>query len=118
MNTQIYEEAAHWLVEFRTGDNDPATRKRFDAWIRKSPEHLRAYLEITEIWQDAAFVGEEGDQLSRVQLLENARKSDANVVSLTAREISASQGLMAKRPRSSWPAIAASLRLHGQAAQP
>jgi transmembrane sensor len=84
MNNQIYEEAAYWLVEFRTGKNDPATRKRFDKWIRKSPEHLRAYLEITEIWQDAPFVGHRAD-LSVEDLVTDSRTGD-NVVSLGTKE--------------------------------
>jgi len=54
MNTQIYEEACSWFVDMRARDVDAAARQRFDAWIRKSPEHLRAYLEITELWQDAS----------------------------------------------------------------
>jgi len=55
-NSQIYEEASNWFVEMRVGDVDAAGRRRFDAWIRKSPEHLRAYLEVSEIWDDASLV--------------------------------------------------------------
>lgn len=55
-NRQIHEEASAWFVEMRAGDVDAAGRQRFDAWIRKSPEHLRAYLEISEIWDDAPLV--------------------------------------------------------------
>jgi transmembrane sensor len=80
MNTQIYEEACNWFVDLRAGDVDPAGRRRFDAWIRKSPEHLRAYLEITEIWQDASSVDSEGEG-SLAALLERAR-SESNVVAL------------------------------------
>ena len=56
LNSQIYEEASDWFVEMRAGDIDAAGRQRFDAWVRKSPEHLRAYLEISEIWDDAPLV--------------------------------------------------------------
>ena len=56
LNGQIYAEASDWFVEMRAGDVDAAGRQRFDAWIRKSPEHLRAYLEISEIWDDAPLV--------------------------------------------------------------
>ena len=55
-NRQIHEEASAWFVEMRAGDVDAAGLQRFDAWIRKSPEHLRAYLEISEIWDDAPLV--------------------------------------------------------------
>jgi len=57
-NSQIYEEASAWFVEMRAGDVDAAGRQRFDAWVRKSPEHLRAYLEISEIWDDVPLVDE------------------------------------------------------------
>ena len=55
-NGQIYEEASAWFVEMRAGDVDAGGRQRFDTWIRKSPEHLRAYLEISEVWDDASLL--------------------------------------------------------------
>jgi transmembrane sensor len=51
-NAQISEEAAEWFVEFRLGGIDTAGRREFDAWIRSSPEHLRAYLETAAIWNE------------------------------------------------------------------
>ena len=56
LNAQISEEAAEWFVEFRTGDLDAAGRQAFDAWVRSSPEHLRAYLEVAAIWNEAGSV--------------------------------------------------------------
>jgi transmembrane sensor len=52
MNTQIYEEACAWFVECRARDLDEACRRDFDGWLRKSPEHLGAYLEIAAIWNE------------------------------------------------------------------
>jgi transmembrane sensor len=54
MNTQIYEEASDWLVKHRTGELGEADRVAFDSWLRTSPAHVRAYLEMSEIWEDAA----------------------------------------------------------------
>src|ERR1700733_7540336 len=54
LNAQISEEAAEWLVEFRTGDMDAQARRAFDTWVRSSPEHLRAYLEIAAIWNEGS----------------------------------------------------------------
>jgi transmembrane sensor len=51
-NQQIFEEASEWLVELRTGEPDAAMRERLDAWFRASPEHIRAYLELSSIWED------------------------------------------------------------------
>jgi transmembrane sensor len=49
-NTQIYDEACEWFIECRAGDLGDASRGEFDRWLRKSPEHLGAYLEIAAIW--------------------------------------------------------------------
>jgi transmembrane sensor len=54
LNAQISAEAAAWLVEFRTGDIDVAGRRQFDAWVRSSPEHLRAFLEMAAIWNEGS----------------------------------------------------------------
>jgi transmembrane sensor len=59
LNAQIYDEACAWFVEMRAGDVDDVNRRHFDSWLRKSPEHLRAYLEISEIWDDAPLVRSE-----------------------------------------------------------
>ena len=53
-NRQIIEEAATWFVEINEGDPDHATRERFDEWLRRSPEHARAYLRILPVWEEGA----------------------------------------------------------------
>jgi transmembrane sensor len=55
-NTQIYEEACAWFVECRSGDLDAAARAEFDRWLRKSPEHLGAYVEIAAIWNEGSLL--------------------------------------------------------------
>jgi transmembrane sensor len=52
MNTQIYDEASAWFVECRAGDLDDAGCREFDKWLRKSPEHVSAYLEVAAIWNE------------------------------------------------------------------
>jgi transmembrane sensor len=49
-NRQIVDEASEWFVEFRVGDVDAAARERFDEWLRRSPEHIRAYIEIARTY--------------------------------------------------------------------
>jgi transmembrane sensor len=56
-NRQINSEAAEWFVEFNTAEPDEEARRRFDAWLRASPQHTRAYLEMFPIWQDAGSLG-------------------------------------------------------------
>jgi transmembrane sensor len=53
-NTQIYEEACEWFIECRTSDLDEAARSTLDQWLRKSPEHMSAYLEVAAIWSEGA----------------------------------------------------------------
>ncbi len=56
LNEQINDEAARWFVELRSGDIDARGRLAFDAWVRASPEHLRAFIEIAGLWRYAADV--------------------------------------------------------------
>lgn len=51
MNAQILDEAVEWLVELNSGDADEVDRERFDRWLRTSPEHVRAYLELLPAWE-------------------------------------------------------------------
>jgi transmembrane sensor len=52
LNTQISDEACEWFVENRAGDLDEAARREFDHWLRTSPQHLSAYLEVAAIWNE------------------------------------------------------------------
>jgi transmembrane sensor len=54
LNTQIYQEASDWVVKNREGDLDAQETRRFDTWLRESPQHVRAYLEISSIWEDVS----------------------------------------------------------------
>src|SRR6267378_3587388 len=53
-NQPIYEQAADWLIALREGEVDAAERERLDAWFRASPEHIRAYLELSSIWEEGS----------------------------------------------------------------
>src|SRR5712671_2965146 len=50
LNRQILDEASAWFVDFRAGDVDSTARERFDHWLRQSPEHIRAYMEIANTY--------------------------------------------------------------------
>ena len=60
INTQIYEEACEWFIDCRAGDLDNAARHAFDSWLRKSPEHLSAYLELAAIWNEGPSLDPQG----------------------------------------------------------
>ena len=46
-NRQILDEAGAWFVEFRTSSPTARARDDFMQWLRRSPEHIRAYLDIS-----------------------------------------------------------------------
>jgi transmembrane sensor len=48
----IVAEASSWFIEFRAGDVDGDARARFIEWLRRSPEHIHAYLEIAGVWAE------------------------------------------------------------------
>jgi len=82
MNTQIYEEAAEWLVKHRDGDLGSAEKAQFDAWLRSSPQHVRAYLEMSAIWEDVAALG--ADSTPDSEQLWALARNEANVFALPA----------------------------------
>lgn len=57
LSPQILDEASRWFVEFSEGTVTSHERKHFIAWLRTSPEHIRAYLQITAHWEDARSLG-------------------------------------------------------------
>ena len=107
MNRQINEEAAHWFVEFRTRDIDAVGRRNFDTWVRTSPEHLRAFIEIAALWGHSGELGRHGP-FSLEELIASARK-ETNVVPLS--RTSASEDALKGRQRGFWLAAAAAALL-------
>lgn len=80
LNRQILDEASTWFVEFRVGDADVHSRARFDRWLRQSPEHIRAYLEIARVYHELSTLGSE--QIASLNELISLAQRDANVVRL------------------------------------
>jgi transmembrane sensor len=78
LNRQILDEASAWFVEFRSGDVDAAGRGRFDDWLRRSPEHIRAYMEIAKTYVALPALAAER-KLDVAELIAYAR-SDGNVI--------------------------------------
>lgn len=56
LNDRISQEAAEWLVELRTGDIDLIGRRHLDSWLRVSPEHVRAFIEMAALWHDTGAI--------------------------------------------------------------
>jgi len=58
LSGQILDEATTWFVEFGEGELSQSAREEFIRWLRTSPEHVRAYLQITAHWEDARALKE------------------------------------------------------------
>jgi transmembrane sensor len=82
LNLTIYNEAAEWLIELREGDVDAGTRERLDSWFRASPEHIRAYLELSSIWEEGA--DSDLDRTHSTQDLIARARATSNVIPLGA----------------------------------
>jgi len=78
---QIYEEACEWFIECRAGDLDAAGRAELDRWLRKSPEHLSAYLEIAAIWNEGPSLDLAG-QFDADRLIAEAGMDCDNILAL------------------------------------
>ncbi len=112
MNAEIHSQAADWLVEFQTGEADAAARERFAGWLRASPEHVRAYIELAALWEDASLY--DSSRAIDVDALIAAAHSEANVVSLASpnRKIAAASGRSSSRTRTAFKiAVAAAIVL-------
>lgn len=96
LNRQILDEASEWFVDFRVGDVDTAARERFDEWLRRSPEHIRAYWEIAKTYVELPAAPAPG-KLDVAALIAYAH-SGANVVPLHSRA-SKIRALRAESPR-------------------
>jgi len=82
LNEQISEQAAQWLVEFRTGEVDPAGRRDFDAWLRASPENIRAFIEMAALWHEGGAVDPRREL--DVEAIIARADSEPRVIELTA----------------------------------
>lgn len=71
---EVVAEASEWFIEFRGGDALPATRERFDEWLRQSPEHIQAYLEVAAAWSELPTQDPRG-HIDVDSLVERARSS-------------------------------------------
>jgi transmembrane sensor len=99
LSPQIVDEASEWFVDFRLGDVNEAERGRFDEWLRRSPEHIRAYMEIAKTYVVLPTL-DPGRKVDVEQLIAYAR-SEGNVVplGLANHRAQASSGQPDSRPR-------------------
>jgi len=58
----ILEEACQWFIDFNEGELDSAGHEAFNSWLRRSPEHVRAYLGIAAAWGDSQKLKGQGSE--------------------------------------------------------
>jgi transmembrane sensor len=56
VNRLLLDEASEWFVDFRVDDVSDQSRVQFAEWLRRSPEHIRAYMEIATTYVDLSLV--------------------------------------------------------------
>lgn len=78
-NRQIWEEASTWFVEFRMGSPSQNSREEFLEWLCRSPDHIRAYLEVSQTYIELPAPGVlPNDEVGR--LIDKARARLTNDV--------------------------------------
>ena len=106
LNAQIYSEAGDWFLACRSGQFDDAMRRKFDRWLRLSPQHLSAYLELAAIWDEGPGLDPQ-HRWDVDTLIAQALADRSNVMPLSASTNSAEPMRAAQSPRVRW--IAASI---------
>jgi transmembrane sensor len=77
----IVAEASAWFIEFRAGDVDGEARLHFIDWLRRSPEHIQAYLEVSGVWGELPTSDPDG-KIDIRALIARAR-SESDVIELS-----------------------------------
>lgn len=69
LSPQVLAAASSWFVEFNEGEVSVSQREEFVQWLRDSPEHVRAYVQISAHWEEGRTLGRK-DGLTVEQLME------------------------------------------------
>lgn len=102
---QIVDEASEWFVTMRDPDISAERRAAFVDWLRASPVHVGAYVDIARLWGDVSRIDGDLD-------IDLSSALFPNVVSIkegAARPVRPNVASRAKRSR--WLGLAASLAL-------
>ena len=108
-NEPIQDEATEWFVRFCEQEVDGTSCQEFDAWLRRSPEHIRAYLDISALW-DAAGSMTRNRRIDIEAMVRRAR-AESNVVVLDQSGNSKAGAIHKPRARGLRVAIAAAVLL-------
>jgi transmembrane sensor len=76
----VVAEASEWFIDFRAGDVNGEARLRFIEWLRRSPEHIQAYLEVSGVWSELPS-SDPGGRFDIASLIAGAQK-ESDVIPL------------------------------------
>ena len=85
LSNHILDEATSWFVELNETTQDERTREAFHDWLRTSPEHVRAFLQIAAHWEDDApqpRAASESNAVESIDELLAMARLDTNIVPL------------------------------------
>jgi transmembrane sensor len=100
-HSAIVAEASAWFIEFRAGDVTGDARLHFIEWLRRSPEHIQAYLEVSGVWAELPTADPNG-KINITALIARAR-GEADVIELRAS--AATSPLSTSEPRAQPPRL-------------
>src|ERR1700727_2385228 len=96
----IIAEASSWFIEFRAGDVNGDARAHFIEWLRRSPEHIHAYLEISGVWAELPASDPEG-RIDIAALIARAR-GEPDVIALPSDGRRSASAPSAAKPNTLW----------------
>jgi transmembrane sensor len=101
------EEAIEWFIDFCEGEVGPSECEKFESWLKASPEHVRAYLQVSAFWEAAGGL----NRVRKLEVEEIVRRAavDHNIVELNADFTPSLSPASAKHrgPTIRWPRFAA-----------
>lgn len=108
---QISQAAAEWFIIMREPVVSEADRAGFAAWLQASPVHVRAYLDVTRLWGDAAQLDPE------LPVAEDSELAAANVLPMPeAAQLRKGAATVGGEPASAAPQRKTGRRLYAIAA--
>jgi transmembrane sensor len=93
----VVAEASAWFIEFRAGDVNDEARQHFIEWLRRSPEHIQAYLEVSGVWAELPTSDPDG-RIDIASLIARAR-NEADVIALSPDSLRPPHTQSAQEPR-------------------
>lgn len=80
LSPQVLSAASRWFVEFNEAEVAVSQREAFIEWLRASPEHVQAYVQISAHWEEGRTLGRR-ESLTVEQLIALGQ-DDANALLL------------------------------------